>query len=95
MDTPPKNYQKMANKDGIDLKNGVSSLGTGSYLLNKVMPAFDDFSPNAKVTDRQFRIDLPLLMLYLDNHKPKWNGYKGKLNQDGTVNDDIRKINTD
>ncbi|MCZ8144591.1 hypothetical protein [Flavobacterium sp.] len=35
--TTIKKYQKMANKDGIDLKNGVSSLGTGSYLLNKVM----------------------------------------------------------
>ena len=57
-----------------------------------VVPAFDDSSPNAKVTYSQFRIDLPLLMLYLDKHKPKWYGFKSKLKQDGTVNDDIKKI---
>ena len=28
-----------------------------------------DFTPNAKITDNQFRIDLPLLMLYLDKHQ--------------------------
>jgi len=49
-------------------------------ICDNVLPAFDDFSPNAKVTDSQFRIDLPLLMLYLDKHKPKWYGFKGKLN---------------
>ncbi|MCZ8298512.1 hypothetical protein [Flavobacterium sp.] len=62
--------------------------GTGSQLISwfeDVVPAFDDFTPNAKVTDTQFRIDLPLLMLYLDKHKPKWSGFKDKLNQDGTV----------
>ena len=61
-------------------------------ICDNVLLAFDDFSPNAKVTDSQFRIDLPLLMLYLDKHKPKWYGFKGKLNQDGTVNNDIKKI---
>ncbi|MCZ8144593.1 hypothetical protein [Flavobacterium sp.] len=84
-------FQDMADKD---IQGGWH--GTGSQLISwfndDVVPAFDDFSPNAKVTDDQFRIDLPLLMLYLDKHKPKWYGFKGKLNQDGTVNDDIKKI---
>lgn len=83
-------FQDMADKD---IQGGWH--GTGSQLISwfdDVVPAFDDFSPNAKVTDSQFRIDLPLLMLYLDKHKPKWYGFKGKLNQDGTVNNDIKKI---
>ena len=67
-------------------------MGLGSLLLNDVTPAFDDFKPAAKVTDHQFRIDLPLLMLYLDKHTPKWTGFTGKLNNDGTVNSEIKKI---
>lgn len=85
-------YQKMADKDGIDISNGISSLGASSWVFNNITPAFDDFTPKAKVTDDQFRIDLPLLMLYLYKHKPKWYGFKNKLNADGTVNDEIIKI---
>ncbi|BEV05065.1 hypothetical protein [Chryseobacterium gambrini] len=85
-------FQMMSDKDGVDISNGVSIQGGGSSLLNKVTPAFDDFTPPAKVTDDQFRIDLPLLMLYLDKHKPKWKGFAGKLNSDGTVNSEIKKI---
>ena len=83
-------FQKMADKDGLDTTNGVSTLGAGSWILNDVTPAFDDFKPEAKVTDDLFRIDLPLLMLYLDTHKI--NKYKlspslkDYLNNDGTVN---------
>ncbi|KXH83148.1 hypothetical protein [Chryseobacterium kwangjuense] len=85
-------FQMMSDKDGLDGGNGVSMQGGGSWVLNKVTPSFDDFTPKAKVTDDQFRIDLPLLMLYLDKHKPKWSGFKQNLNSDGTVNADIKKI---
>ncbi len=83
-------FQDMADKD---IQGGWH--GTGSQLIswiNDIVPAFDDFTPNAKVTDTQFRIDLPLLMLYLYKHKPKWGGFKNSLNSDGTVNSEIIKI---
>jgi len=83
-------FQDMADKDILGGWHG-----SGSQLIswfNDVVPAFDDFTPNAKVTDDQFRIDLPLLMLYLYKHKPKWIGFKGKLNPNGTVNEEIVKI---
>jgi len=64
-----RKFQKMANKDGFDENNGPSSLGAGAWALNYITPAFDDFTPPAQVTDDQFRIDLPLLMLYLDKHR--------------------------
>jgi len=64
-----RKFQKMADKDGFDENNGPSSLGAGAWALNYITPAFDDFTPPAQVTDDQFRIDLPLLMLYLDKHK--------------------------
>lgn len=64
-----RKFQKMADKDGFDENNGPSSLGAGALFLNKITPAFDDFTPPAQVTDDQFRIDLPLLMLYLDKHR--------------------------
>ena len=50
--------------------------------FSKVTPAFDDFDPPALVTDNQFRIDLPLLMLYLDKHIPK---AKSSVNANGTL----------
>jgi hypothetical protein len=91
-----KKFQKMADQDGLDSKNGVSSLGFGSFLLNDVTPAFDDFKPEAKVTDDLFRIDLPLLMLYLDTHKIDRNkvspSLKEYLNSDGTVNQECKDI---
>ncbi|MFN5773881.1 hypothetical protein, partial [Flavobacterium sp.] len=91
-----KKFQKMADKDPIDLKNGLSSLGFGSRFLNDVTPAFDDFKPEAKVTDDLFRIDLPLLMLYLDTHKIDKNkvspSLKEYLNSDGTVNQECKDI---
>jgi hypothetical protein len=91
-----KKYQKMANKDPYDVDNGLSSLGAGSLLFNGVMPAFDDFTPEAKVTDDLFRTDLPLLMLYLDKHKIDKNNVspslKNYLNEDGTVNEDCKAI---
>lgn len=47
-------------------------------------PHFNWFG--AKVTDTQARIDIPLLMLYPNRHKPKWKGFKDKVNSDGTLN---------
>jgi len=52
-------------------KDWVGQHGIGSSLFNGITPAFDDFDPPALITDNNFRIDLPLLMLYLDKHKPR------------------------
>lgn len=59
---------------------------TGAALFNGVTPAFDDFTPSAKITDMYFRTDLPLLMLYLDKHTPdpKTIPFKNYLTDDGT-----------
>lgn len=53
---------------------------------------FYSFDPPAKVTDDQFRIDLPLLMLYLDKHKPTAKSFINHLNLDGTLNEEYKKI---
>lgn len=79
-------FQDMADKDP------KGTHGIGAMIFNSVTPAFDDFEPNAKVDDDQFRIDLPLLMLYLDKHKPGWKGFKGKLEVDGTLKEEVKKI---
>ena len=59
-------YQDMADKDP---KSIMGTLSQGSSWLKDILPGFDDFTPNAKVTDGLFRTDLPLLMMYLDKHK--------------------------
>ena len=65
-----------------------NSAAWGSWKFNKVTPAFSEF--HASVADAQFRIDLPLLMLWLDKHIPIWSGF---LNPDGkTVRADVKKI---
>jgi hypothetical protein len=65
-------------------------------ICDYAMPAFDDFIPEAKVTDDLFRTDLPLLMLYLDRHKINKNNVspslKNYLNNDGTVNEKCKEI---
>lgn len=83
-------FQDMADKNPAGGWHGL-----GAYfisLIDDIIPAFNSFDPKAKVTDDQFRIDLPLLMLYLHKHSPKWFGFKNKLNPDGTVNAEIVKI---
>lgn len=82
-------YQDMADKKVL---GGVH--GAGSYILNTVTPAFDAFNPPAKVTDMYFRTDLPLLMLYLDKHKPdkRTQSLRNYLTEDGTVNEECKKI---
>lgn len=97
-----KKYQAMADKDShATFYEGIPQgwHGTGSQvisILEKVIPAFDDFTPNAKVTDNQFRIDLPLLMLYLDKHQINKNkcspSLKKYLTLDGHINDECKKI---
>ncbi|HSZ72485.1 MAG TPA: hypothetical protein VK750_07390, partial [Cytophagaceae bacterium] len=79
-------FQDMADKD----PNGTH--GAGAMALSKVTPGFDDFDPPALVTDVQFRIDLPLLMLYLDIHKPTANSFKNHLESDGTLNNEYKTI---
>jgi len=92
-----KKFQDMADKKVFDKADIINWHGTGSRVIslwppNDILPAFNDFMPKASVTDDKFRIDLPLLMLYLDKHTPKWSGFKGKLNSDGTVKDEIKNI---
>jgi hypothetical protein len=82
-------FQNMADKDP---QGGWH--GGGSQLiswLDDIIPAFDDFNPPAKVTDNQFRIDLPLLMLYLDKHKPTATSFKNHLKKNDTLNDETKK----
>lgn len=88
-----KKYQDMADK------NPNSRMGTGSQIIswmNDILPAFDDFKPNARVTDDLFRTDLPLLMLYLDKHKINKNkcspALKNYLTLDGHLDDEGKKI---
>lgn len=88
-----KKYQDMADKDPKGVMGGLSQ---GSSWLNDILPAFDSFTPPAKVTDDLFRTDLPLLMLYLDKHKINKNkcspSLKNYLTLDGHVNDECKKI---
>jgi hypothetical protein len=62
----------MGTKSGDFAQLGwLGQHGIGSSLFNGITPAFDDFDPPALIKDNDFRIDLPLLMLYLDKHKPR------------------------
>lgn len=65
--TPSETLRKL--QEMVD-KNIFSDLGLGARCLNHITPAFDIFKPRASITDPYFRTDLPLLMLYLDRHKP-------------------------
>lgn len=95
----PPIYKK-ASKDTIDRlqnmvdKDWLGQHGIGSWIFNNITPAFDDFDPPALITDNDFRIDLPLLMLYLDKHKPRktTKSFIKHLNQDGTVDESVKKI---
>jgi hypothetical protein len=89
-----KKYQDMADKAIASSRMGF--LSKGASVINDILPAFDDFTPPAKVTDDLFRTDLPLLMLYLDTHKISTQkvspSLKNYLNFDGTVNETCKKI---
>lgn len=91
-------FQDMSDKDGMYI-DGINAHGMGALaisFLDDIIPAFDDFNPPAKVTDDLFRIDLPLLMLYLDKHQINKNrvspSLKNYLTLDGHVNDECKKI---
>ena len=101
----PPIYKK-ASSDTIDRlqnmvdKDWLGQHGIGSSLFNGITPAFDDFDPPALITDNDFRIDLPLLMLYLDKHKPRkttksFAKHLVKSNDpkiNGTVDESVKKI---
>ena len=64
-----------------------ATFGTWSGFLGfqgSGVPRFNWF--NAKVTDAQIRIDVPLLMMYPSTYKPQWKGFKDKVNSSGTLN---------
>lgn len=91
-------FQDMSDKDGMYIDE-INAHGMGALLISivdDIIPAFDDFNPPAKVTDDLFRIDLPLLMLYLDRHQINKNrvspSLKNYLTSDGHVNDECKKI---
>lgn len=73
-------YQDMADQDAR------GSHGFGGFIMDKtplkVIPEFDE-PWNGKVTDAEFRIDLPMLMLWLDRHKPKSKNFKDKVDEHG------------
>ena len=75
---------------------GWGFLSQGASWVNDILPAFDDFTPPAKVTDALFRTDLPLLMLYFDKHKIDKNkcsaALKNYLTSDGFINDTCKTI---
>src|SRR5690606_10326294 len=83
-------YQDMADRD-IKGLHGVEAW-LGSFWA--VIPQFDKFNPPAKVTDMYFRTDLPLLMLYLDKHKPdlRTTSLRNYITEDGTVNEECKEI---
>ena len=76
-------YQKMADHDGVK--------GYGSSIFSKAIPQFDE-PWNGKVTDSGFRIDLPMLMLWLDRHKPTSDPFKGKVNNNGFLKEEYKDI---
>jgi hypothetical protein len=83
-------YQDMADQDA------KGNHGFGGYVMGKipalrVIPEFDD-PWEGKVTDAQFRIDLPMLMLWLDRHKPKGDNFKDKINENGHLLEKYKKI---
>lgn len=61
----------MADKDPQEHIHGIGG-------VFGVTPEFDD-PWNGSVPDASFRIDLPMLMLWLDMHKPTSSSLKGKL----------------
>jgi len=80
-------FQDMADRDFVG-KHGAEAWFASPF---SIVPQFDSFDPPGKVTDNQFRIDLPLLMLYLDKHKPTAKSFIKHCKADGTLNDDYKE----
>jgi len=81
-------FQDMADRDPKGFH------GTSAFLASpySVFPEFDAFDPPGKVTDTQFRIDLPILMLYLDKHKPTAKSFINHLAENGTLDVEYKEI---
>lgn len=82
-------YQDMADQDA------KGSHGFGAFMMDKtplsVIPEFDE-PWDGKVTDAQFRIDLPMLMLWLDRHKPTGKNFKDKVDENGYLLENYKLI---
>lgn len=83
-------YQDMADQDT------KGTHGFGGYIMGKipalrVIPEFDN-PWEGKVTDAQFRTDLPMLMLWLDRHKPKGENFKDKVDENGYLLEKYKQI---
>lgn len=74
-------YQDMADQDAKGA-HGLGGWGIDNVFRRKVIPEFDD-PWGGKVTDAQFRIDLPMLMLWIDRHKPTGENFKDKVDENG------------
>jgi hypothetical protein len=83
-----KKFQAMVDKD----PQGDIRHGTGGFF--GVAPEFDAW--DGSVTDTGFRVDLPMLMLWLDRHKPTSAPFKGKIetsgNLKGCLKEEYKKI---
>jgi hypothetical protein len=77
-------FQAMADKDGQKHIHGL-----GGIL--GVTPEFDD-PWNGDVKDAGFRTDLPMLMLWLDRHKPTSAPFIGKVDGKGFLLEKYKKI---
>jgi hypothetical protein len=63
----------------------------GGIQLSGVIPEFDD-PWHGDVKDAGFRIDLPMLMLWLDRHKPTSAPFKGKTDSKGFLKKEFKDI---
>lgn len=86
-------FQAMADKDlqGDTVHFHNSLLGFGALLTNSITPEFDD-PWKGDVTDAGFRTDFPLLMLWLDRHKPTSASFKDKVDANGYLKEEYKKI---
>lgn len=73
-------FQHIVDKDPL-----WSTHGAGALIYSRTTPAFNAFTRPALVTDELFRTDLPLLMLYLDIHKPHADSFLNYLQPNGTI----------
>jgi RHS repeat-associated protein len=78
-----------ASKTAITKLNNMANASFGTWhgfmgFVGGTTPHFNWFG--AKITSDQARIDVPLLMMYPSTYKPKWNGFKDKVNTIGTLN---------
>ena len=83
-------YQDMADQDAKG-SHGLGGWGIDKVLRRKVIPEFDE-PWDGKVTDAQFRIDLPMLMLWVDRHKPTGENFKDKVDEKGYLLDKYKLI---